>query len=66
MFPPPSPPIDPTTPTSPELRSEEIQDIISSVPVWIVRWGTTVFFLLMVLILLVSCMRPSLTIFEHE
>ncbi len=39
-----------------ELRSEEVQEIIGYVPPWIVRWGITVFFAILVLIVLVSWM----------
>ena len=37
-----------------ELRSEEIQEIVSYVPHWIVRWGITVFFLVLMLLLTAS------------
>jgi HlyD family secretion protein len=33
-----------------QLRSEEVQEIIGYVPSWIVRWGITVFFAMLVLI----------------
>ena len=37
-----------------ELRSEEVQEIVSYVPHWIIRWGITVFFFIMILLLLIS------------
>ncbi len=37
-----------------ELRSGEVQDIIGQPPHWLIRWGITVFFLLLVLILALS------------
>jgi len=35
-----------------ELRSEEVQDILSKVPNWMIRWGSTLCFLLIILLLL--------------
>ena len=35
-------------------RSEEAQEILSTVPGWIVRWGTTLFFLMIVGVVLMS------------
>ncbi|WP_320051799.1 HlyD family efflux transporter periplasmic adaptor subunit [uncultured Acetobacteroides sp.] len=37
-----------------EARSEEIQEIISKTPRWILRWGITVFLLILLLLLVVS------------
>ena len=37
-----------------ELRSEEVQDIISQVPGWLLRWGITLIFLLFVALLGIS------------
>nr|MDQ3395628.1 hypothetical protein [Bacteroidota bacterium] len=37
-----------------ELRSEDVQDIISYIPGWMIRWGNTVIFLLIVLTILFS------------
>ena len=36
------------------LRSEEVQEILSNPPVWIVRWGITLIFIFMVIILTLS------------
>lgn len=37
-----------------ELRSEEVQDILTRVPHWIIRWGNVVILLLLFLVFLVS------------
>ncbi|MDY0091196.1 MAG: hypothetical protein RBT80_00680 [Candidatus Vecturithrix sp.] len=37
-----------------ELRSEEVQEILGQIPPWIVRWGITVIFLILTLILVGS------------
>lgn len=37
-----------------ELRSEEVQEILSNPPVWIVRWGITLIFLFTVIICVLS------------
>ncbi len=37
-----------------ELRSEEVQDIISQVPGWLLRWGITLIFLLFMVLLAIS------------
>ncbi|MCW3104366.1 MAG: putative hemolysin secretion transport system rane protein [Bacteroidetes bacterium] len=37
-----------------ELRSDEVQEILSHVPGWIIRWGITVFFFTLLMILLAS------------
>jgi HlyD family secretion protein len=37
-----------------EARSEEIQEIISKTPSWILRWGITVFLLILLLLLVAS------------
>ncbi len=37
-----------------ELRSEEVQEILTRVPNWMIRWGNVVILLLLVLVLLVS------------
>lgn len=36
-----------------ELRSEEVQDILTKVPNWMIRWGSTLCLLLIVILLLV-------------
>ncbi|GAA4763171.1 MULTISPECIES: HlyD family secretion protein [Flavobacterium] len=40
--------------TSFELRSEEVQDILSKVPNWMIRWGTVLIFTIIVLMFVVS------------
>lgn len=37
-----------------ELRSESVQDILSQPPNWMIRWGNTVIFIILLLILLMS------------
>ena len=37
-----------------ELRSEEVQDILTRVPHWMIRWGNVVILLLLFLVFLVS------------
>jgi hypothetical protein len=37
-----------------EIRSEEVQEIISHMPNWIVRWGITVIFASLVVLLSIS------------
>ncbi|APD06595.1 hypothetical protein UJ101_01066 [Flavobacteriaceae bacterium UJ101] len=39
-----------------DLRSEEVQEVLSNPPRWIVRWGITIIFLSIILILMVSWM----------
>ena len=40
--------------TSFELRSEEVQEILTSVPHWLIRWGSVVVFSILILLVLVS------------
>ncbi len=37
-----------------ELRSEEVQDIISQVPGWLLRWGISLIFILFIALLATS------------
>lgn len=37
-----------------ELRSEQVQDILSAVPNWMIRWGNTLLLLLIILLLCIS------------
>jgi multidrug resistance efflux pump len=37
-----------------EVRSEEVQEILSFVPHWMVRWGNTLFFILIIMLLFIS------------
>ncbi|TXD49769.1 HlyD family secretion protein [Polaribacter sp. IC073] len=37
-----------------ELRSEEVQEILTKVPNWMIRWGNTLFLLLIVMLLALS------------
>lgn len=38
-----------------ELRSEEVQEIITKVPHWIIRWGNVLFLAIILMLLLLSC-----------
>ncbi len=40
--------------TSFELRSEEVQDLLTRVPHWMIRWGSVVIFILLAILLFVS------------
>ncbi len=46
----------PDTQTKPiiEFRSEQVQEIVSAIPSWLVRWGISLFFMILLLILFVS------------
>ncbi|WP_271405884.1 HlyD family secretion protein [Tenacibaculum soleae] len=37
-----------------EIRSEEVQDILNQVPNWMIRWGNTLFFSLIIMILFIT------------
>ncbi len=37
-----------------ELRSESVQDILTQPPHWMIRWGNTVIFIIMIMVLLMS------------
>jgi len=37
-----------------ELRSEEVQEILTCVPHWLIRWGSVVIFIILLMLLLVS------------
>lgn len=39
-----------------ELRSESVQDILTQPPHWMIRWGNTIIFIILLLILLMSYM----------
>ena len=39
-----------------ELRSEEVQDILTKIPYWIIRWGSLVVLIILLLLFLVSWM----------
>lgn len=38
-----------------ELRSEEVQEVMGQIPAWIIRWGITLLFLVVVALLVGSC-----------
>jgi multidrug resistance efflux pump len=37
-----------------EIRSEEVQEILSFVPNWMIRWGNSLFLLLIIMLLFIS------------
>lgn len=37
-----------------ELRSESVQDILTQPPHWMIRWGNTIIFLILIMILIMS------------
>ena len=37
-----------------ELRSENVQDILTHPPHWMIRWGNTVIFVILLMVLLMS------------
>ena len=39
----------------PELRSEEVQEVMGAIPSWILRWGITVLFLVVMVLVIGSC-----------
>jgi HlyD family secretion protein len=39
----------------PELRSEEVQEVMGAIPVWILRWGITILFLVVLVLVIGSC-----------
>jgi hypothetical protein len=43
-------------------RSEEVQEILSRPPVWIIKWGTSVFFLFLIALLGIAWLIPSPTV----
>lgn len=38
-----------------ELRSEEVQEVMGQIPAWIIRWGITVLFLVVLALVIGSC-----------
>lgn len=38
-----------------ELRSEEVQEVMGQIPAWIVRWGITILFIVVLALLVGSC-----------
>ena len=37
-----------------ELRSENVQDILTTPPHWMIRWGNTLIFIILVMVLIMS------------
>ena len=49
-----------------ELRNEEIQEILSRVPNWMIRWGSTLFFALILIVLAISWLVKYPDVIENE
>ena len=49
-----------------ELRSEEVQEVMSHVPVWILRWGITVLFCIVIILLIGSYLFKYPDVVEAE
>jgi len=49
-----------------ELRSEEVQEILSKIPNWMIRWGSTLFFALILLVLSISWLVKYPDVLENE
>lgn len=56
-----------------ELRSEEVQEVMGQIPAWIVRWGITILFVVVLALLIGSCffkypdvIQASTTLTSHE
>ena len=50
-----SPPLEGLGEALPELRSEEVQEVMGEFPSWILRWGITVLFLVVLALVVGSC-----------
>lgn len=48
------------------LRSEEVQEILSDVPSWMIRWGNTLFLMVILLVLILSWLIKYPDIIETE
>lgn len=49
-----------------ELRSEEVQEVMSHVPSWIIRWGVTVLFCIVIILLIGSYLFKYPDVVEAE
>jgi hypothetical protein len=49
-----------------ELRSEEVQEILTRVPHWLIRWGSVLIFTILLMLLLVSWIvkYPDIAVFK--
>ena len=50
----------------PPLRSEEVQEILTAVPNWMIRWGNTLVFLLIILFFGITCFIKNPYIISAE
>ena len=42
-----------------DLRSEEVQEILTKVPNWLIRWGNTLFLLIIMMLFLMKKMKDK-------
>ena len=49
------PPLEELGEAFPELRSEEVQEVMGAIPSWILRWGITILFLVVMMLVIGSC-----------
>lgn len=49
-----------------ELRSEEVQEVMNHIPSWILRWGITVLFSIVIILLMGSFLFRYPDIIEAE
>jgi len=50
-----SPPLERLGEAIPNLRSEEVQEVMGEIPAWILRWGITILFLVVMMLVIGSC-----------
>ena len=50
-----SPPLEGLGEAIPMLRSEEVQEVMGEIPAWILRWGITILFLVVMMLVIGSC-----------
>jgi len=50
-----SPPLEGMGEAFPDLRSEEVQEVMGEIPSWILRWGITILFLVVMMLVIGSC-----------
>jgi len=49
-----------------ELRSEEVQEVMGQIPAWIVRWGITLLFIVILVLVIGSCFFRYPDVIETE
>ena len=50
-----SPPLEGLGEAFPEIRSEEVQEVMGAIPSWILQWGITLLFLVVLVLIVGSC-----------